>query len=93
MVNIHLRRMGKNKSPYYRIVVADSRSPRDGKFIDAVGSYDPRGLMETKIDVVKYEAWVKKGAKPTRRVQNIIRMYNENKLEGKIIREENEGTA
>ncbi len=93
MVNIHLRRMGKHKSPYYRIVVADSRAPRDGKFIDSIGSYDPRGLMASKVDVKKYEAWVKKGAKPTRRVQNIIRQYSENKLEGKVIREENEGTA
>ncbi len=84
MVNIHLRRMGKNKSPYYRIVVADNRAPRDGRFIDNIGSYDPRGKMTTKIDVQKYDSWVKKGAKPTKRVKAIIELYKNNKLEGKV---------
>lgn len=90
MVNIHLRRMGKKKEPYYRIIVADSRAPRDGRFIDNIGSYDPRGKKETKIDVQKFEAWVKKGARPTRRVKQIIDYYTKGTLEGKIVTDEGE---
>lgn len=90
MVNIHLRRMGKKKEPYYRIVVADNRAPRDGRFIDNIGSYDPRGKKETKIDVQKFDAWVKKGARPTPRVKHIIDYYRNGTLEGKIVTEEGE---
>lgn len=86
MLNIHLKRIGKNKSPNYRIVVADTRSPRDGRFVDAIGSYDPRGLNVSKIDINKYDAWVKKGAQPTKRVAHIIKYYRENRLEGKVER-------
>ena len=84
--------MGKKKEPYYRIVVADNRAPRDGRFIDNIGSYDPRGKGETRIDVVKFDAWVKKGARPTPRVKTIIEFYRNDKLEGKVFKE-NEETA
>jgi len=86
MLNIHLKRIGKNKSPNYIIVVADTRSPRDGRFVDAIGSYDARGLNISKIDTAKYDAWVNKGAQPTKRVASIVKHYKENTLEGKVER-------
>ncbi|PIP14446.1 MAG: 30S ribosomal protein S16 [bacterium (Candidatus Stahlbacteria) CG23_combo_of_CG06-09_8_20_14_all_34_7] len=85
MINIHLKRIGKSKNPNYRIVVADTRFPRDGRFIDAIGSYDPRGLNTTIIDVAKFDAWIKKGAKPTPRVSNILNDYRNNKITGKVV--------
>ncbi len=66
MVKIRLRRMGAKKNPFYRVVVADSLSPRDGKFIEEIGTYNP--LMdpaEIKIDVERAQYWVKNGAQPT----------------------------
>jgi len=88
MINIHLKRIGKSKSPNYRIVVADTRFPRDGRFVDAIGSYDPRGLNLTIIDVAKYDAWVKKGAKPTPRVANILDDYRNNRITGKTAKKD-----
>lgn len=65
-VKIRLRRMGAKKSPFYRIVVADSRSPRDGRFIEILGFYDPlKDPAEIKIDEDKALDWLKKGAQPT----------------------------
>ena len=65
-VKIRLRRMGAKKAPFYRIVVADSRYPRDGRFIEEIGVYDPtKEPMLLNIDTEKYEKWVKDGAKPT----------------------------
>jgi len=70
---IRLKRMGSKKRPYYRIVVADSRSPRDGKFIEQIGSYDPiHGLEKTKIDEEKAIEWLKKGAQPTDTVKSLF---------------------
>lgn len=88
MVNIHLRRMGKKKEPYYRIVVADSRKARDGRFIEILGSYDPTGKKETSIDFEKYKEWVGKGAQPTNRVKKIMKFYEEGTLKGKVIEKE-----
>jgi len=88
MVNIHLKRIGKKKTLCYRIVVADTRFPRDGRFIDCIGSYDPKGKNLTKIDTMKYDAWIRKGAKPTKRVETIIKFFKENKLEGKVLKDE-----
>ncbi|MGE3062923.1 MAG: 30S ribosomal protein S16 [bacterium] len=88
MINIHLKRIGKSKSPNYRIVVADTRFPRDGRFVDAIGSYDPRGLNLTIIDVAKFDAWVKKGAKPTPRVANILDDYRNNRITGKVLKKD-----
>ncbi len=66
MVKIRLTRMGDKKSPFYRIIVADSRAPRDGKFIDIVGTYNPLSEpAEIKIDAEKAKHWLTVGAKPS----------------------------
>ena len=66
MVKIRLQREGKKKAPFYHIVVADSRSPRDGKIIEQLGTYDPMTDPATiNIDKEKVEKWIKNGAKPT----------------------------
>ena len=73
MVKIRLRRMGAKKAPFYRIVVADSRSPRDGRFIEEVGYYDPmKDPAEVKLDAEKITAWLKNGAQPTETVKAIL---------------------
>ncbi len=65
-VKIRLTRMGDKKSPFYRVVVADSKSPRDGKYIDLLGTYNPlTDPAEIKIDNAKAQDWLKKGALPT----------------------------
>ena len=65
-VKIRLTRMGDKKSPFYRVIVADSRSPRDGKFIDMLGTYNPlTDPAEIKIDAEKATNWIKNGAQPT----------------------------
>ena len=65
-VKMRLKRMGAKKRPFYRIVVADSRSPRDGKFIDLIGTYNPlTNPAEIKIDNEKAREWIKNGAQPT----------------------------
>ncbi len=76
-VKIRLTRVGSKKKPYYRIVVADSRSPRDGKFIENIGTYDPK-TEPSKISLDKEKAisWLKKGAKPTDTVQKIFNILN-----------------
>ena len=66
MVKIRLRRDGAKKAPYYTIVVADSRYPADGRFIEKVGTYNPMTEpAELKVDTEKVAEWIKKGAKPT----------------------------
>ena len=73
-VKIRLRRMGAKKSPFYRIVVADSRSPRDGRFIEEIGYYNPLTEPKTvKIDNEKAMNWIKNGAKPTDTVDRLFR--------------------
>ncbi len=72
-VRFRLSRYGAKKKPYYRIVVADSRSPRDGRFIENVGSYDPlKNPAEIILDKVKIKAWYEKGAKPTSTVHSLF---------------------
>ncbi|MDO4199381.1 MAG: 30S ribosomal protein S16 [Clostridia bacterium] len=72
-VKIRLRRMGAKKSPFYRVVVADSRSPRDGKCIEEIGYFNPMvEPAEIKLDMEKVEKWLKNGAQPTERVKSII---------------------
>ena len=74
MVKIRLRRMGAKKAPYYRIVVADSRSPRDGRFIEELGTYDPMAEGETlKIDVERAKYWIANGAQPTDTVRGLLK--------------------
>ena len=73
-VSIRLRREGAKNSPYYKVVVADRRSPRDGKFIEIIGTYDPKipGRNSTlKIDRVEY--WISKGAQPSDTVRSLIK--------------------
>ena len=73
MVKIRLQREGKKKAPFYHIVVADSRSPRDGKIIEQIGTYDPMTNPSTIVlDNAKVEQWIKNGAKPTDTVKKLI---------------------
>ncbi len=73
MVKIRLQRQGKKKAPFYHIVVADSRSPRDGKIIEKIGTYDPMTDPATiNLDKEKVEAWIKNGARPTDSVKFLI---------------------
>ena len=73
-VKIRLRRMGQKKAPFYRIVVADSRSPRDGRFIDEIGYYDPtKEPSEIRVDEEAAKKWLANGAKPTQTVEKILK--------------------
>ena len=73
-VKMRLRRMGAKRAPFYRVVVADSRYPRDGRFIEEVGTYNPmKEPAEIKIDVEKAEKWLKNGAQPTDTVKVILK--------------------
>ena len=73
-VKIRLRRLGAKKNPYYHIVVADSRYPRDGRFIEEIGSYDPMTEPSTlKVDAEKAKEWIAKGAQPTDTVKALFK--------------------
>ncbi|MBR1529963.1 MAG: 30S ribosomal protein S16 [Oscillospiraceae bacterium] len=73
-VKIRLRRMGAKKAPFYRVVVADSRFPRDGRCIDEIGYYDPtKEPSVVNINADKAKDWIKKGAQPTDIVKNIMK--------------------
>ena len=74
MVKIRLRRMGAKKAPFYRIVVADSRSPRDGRCIEEIGTYNPLTEPATvAIDAEKAQNWIKNGAQPTDTVRGLLK--------------------
>ena len=74
MVKIRLRSMGAKKAPFYRIVVADSRYPRDGRFIEEIGIYNPTtDPAELKVDVERAQAWIKTGAQPTETVKALLK--------------------
>ena len=74
-VKIRLRRMGAQKAPFYRIVVADSRYPRDGRFIEEVGFYDPtKEPSVIKVDAEKVEKWIASGAQPTDTVKALLKV-------------------
>ncbi|MBR6390134.1 MAG: 30S ribosomal protein S16 [Lachnospiraceae bacterium] len=74
-VKIRLRRMGKKKEPYYRVVVADSRSPRDGRFIAEIGTYDPNTDPSTfKVDEEEAKKWIANGAQPTEVVSKLFKV-------------------
>ena len=74
MVKIRLRRMGAKKAPYYRIVVADSRSPRDGRCIEEIGTYNPLTEPTTiTVDAEKAQTWIKNGAQPTDTVRGLLK--------------------
>ena len=73
-VKIRLRRMGQKKAPFYRIVVADSRSPRDGRFIEEIGTYDPTADPSIiKVDAEAAKKWLNNGAQPTEQVGKIFK--------------------
>ena len=74
MVKIRLRRLGAKKAPYYRVVVADSRFPRNGRFIEEIGTYNPCvSPAEIKIDAERAQAWIKSGAPPTATVRALLK--------------------
>ena len=74
MVKIRLRRMGAKKAPYYRIVVADYRSPRDGRFIEELGTYDPMADSEKlKVNQERVAYWIANGAQPTDTVRGLLK--------------------
>ena len=76
-VKIRLKRMGQKKKPFYRVVVADSRSPRDGKFIEEIGTYNPiSNPKEFRVDNEKAKQWIKNGAKPTSIVEKLFKDNN-----------------
>ena len=84
MVRIRLRRMGAKKAPFYRIVVADQDSPRDGRFIEIVGTYDPNG---TKVDVKgeRVAHWIIQGAQPSDSVARLLKIANVIDDKGKLV--------
>ena len=74
MLKIRLRRMGQKKAPFYRIVVADSRSPRDGRFVDEIGYYDPtKEPTVIRVDEEAAKKWLANGAQPTATVEKIFK--------------------
>jgi small subunit ribosomal protein S16 len=75
VVKLRLMRMGKKKQPTYRVVAADSRSPRDGRFIEIVGTYEPRAEPSVvKLDQAKVQKWLSQGAQPTETVAKLIKI-------------------
>ena len=84
MLRIRLRRVGKKKQPMYRIVVADSRSPRDGDFVDSIGIYHPMNNPSTiELDQERAKMWLERGAQPSDRV--VLRLYVAEGDMGKVI--------
>ena len=77
MVKIRLRRMGAKKKPFYRIVVADSRYPRDGRFIEEIGTYNPlTEPAQVKVDADAAKKWIANGAQPTDKVKALLKSNN-----------------
>ncbi|VEU81201.1 30S ribosomal protein S16 [Haploplasma axanthum] len=74
-VKIRLQRFGSNKKPFYRVVASDSKAPRDGKFLEIIGTYDPL-IDKVSIDAAKVTKWLDNGAKPTDTVKSLFRKYN-----------------
>ncbi len=73
-VKIRLKRIGATKKPFYRVVVADSRYPRDGRFIDEIGTYNPLvNPIDFKVDAEKAQKWIKNGAQPTDTVKSLLK--------------------
>ena len=88
MVKIRLRRMGAKKAPYYRVVVADSRYPRDGRFIEEIGTYNPCvNPAEIKIDADRAREWIKTGAQPTDIVRALLKKVDVLSVRGQAMKE------
>ena len=82
MLAIRLRRTGSTKRPYYRVVVADSREPRDGRFVEVLGHYDPRrDPAVVKIDAERAQYWIGKGARPSDTVRSMLKKDKKKKTE------------
>ena len=85
MVSIRLRREGNLNRPYYKVVVADQRSPRDGKFIEIIGNYDPKKEGDNaKIDVSRADYWISKGAQPSDTVRSLIKRVRKNAVTAEV---------
>ena len=92
-VKIRLARHGAKKAPYYRVVVADARARRDGRFIEDVGRYNPSVEPAfVKLDVEKIETWIKQGAQPTKTVERLLKIARE-QVEDTVVPEQVEDTA
>lgn len=76
MLKIRLTRVGRRRKPLYKVVVADSRWARDGKYVEAIGSYDPKNTQNMNIKIERFNYWLEKGAKPTDRVKALIKILN-----------------
>lgn len=88
-VKIRMKRIGSKKKPFYRIVVADSRSPRDGRFIEEIGYYNPVSEpKEFKVDSEKATKWIGNGAKPTDTVSRLFKAYNVLEAKEEVAKEE-----
>ena len=74
-VKLRLQRFGSNKKPFYRVVASDSSAPRDGKFLEIVGTYDPL-IGKAQIDSEKAQKWINNGAQPTDTVKSLFKKYN-----------------
>lgn len=74
-VRIRLQRVGSKKKPFYRVVASESTRPRDGKFLDIIGTYNPL-TSDIKVDAEKIEKWMENGAKPTNTVRSLLKKYN-----------------
>ncbi len=74
-VKLRLQRFGSNKKPFYRVVASESTKPRDGKFLEIVGTYDPL-IGQVKIDQDKAQKWINNGAQPTDTVKSLFKKYN-----------------
>ena len=84
MVRIRLRRMGAKKSPFYRIVIADQQSPRDGRFIEIIGTYDPNG-SKVEVKSERVEHWMSQGAQPSDSVARLFKMIKVTDEQGKFV--------
>src|SRR5436309_16088975 len=92
-VSIRLRREGTKNRPYYRVVVADSRSPRDGKFIEIIGTYDPKQTgQNSSFSVERAEYWISKGAQPSDTVRSLIKKQKKIVAAAESTRESSERT-
>ena len=81
-VKIRLKRIGAKKRPFYRVVIADSRSPRDGRFIEEIGTYNPlTDPIQITLDIEKVDKWIGNGAQPTDTVRALIKKYREANVE------------
>ncbi len=88
MVRIRLQRAGRRNDPRYRIIVADSRAPRDGKVIEVIGHLNPKDDNDWSLDYERYKYWISKGAQPTERVLSVVR-----RLEKKEVKHGAQGSS